>query len=324
MSNVTVVCCWTNESMYGDFVNTLKSQDTPCEIISIDNRGNKGFTSCAAAYNSVIDEIKTEYVIYSHQDILLNAPDVLSKFLSHLERLGHDDILGVAGVRFESPKLSGIISDIKNPHPYLGNLILAGGKNGKRVEGGIMECDTLDECFFGGYTRHFRKYPFDEVTCDNWHLYAAEACMNAKVNAHAKIWVCSPDIIHRSVGNINSVFVDDFCKLCRKYASDFPFIRTTCESLFTDEKGLKKYVRDKYIQDIRKFPKQALMNFITRIIYIHICGKFTAHSRNYLLVKNDKKLSPVLLRCSRGNFSILRSVYVRRELPIVCARLYCS
>lgn len=52
--------------MYGDFVNSLKAQDVPCEIIGIDNRGNKGFTSCASAYNSVIDEIQTEYVIYSH------------------------------------------------------------------------------------------------------------------------------------------------------------------------------------------------------------------------------------------------------------------
>ena len=40
MSDVTVVCCWTNESMYNDFVNTLKAQDVSCEIIGIDNRGN--------------------------------------------------------------------------------------------------------------------------------------------------------------------------------------------------------------------------------------------------------------------------------------------
>lgn len=184
---------------------------------------------------------------------------MLSKFLSHLERLGHDDILGVAGVRFESSELSGLITDMKHIHPYADEIIYA-GRN--RVEGGITECDTLDECFFGGRTKHFRDYPFDEVTCDNWHLYAAEACLNAKVNAHAKVCVCSADIIHMSAGNVNSAFVEGFCKLCRKYAGDFPFIRTTCGSSFTDEKSLKKYVREQYIP---KLSKHTLMKFMARI-----------------------------------------------------------
>ena len=262
MCDVTVVSCWTNESMYNDFVNTLKSQDVPCKIIGIDNRGNKGFTSCAAAYNSVIDEIKTKYVIYSHQDILLNAPDVLSKFLSYISGLGHDDILGVAGIRFDSREFSGIITDIKQPHTYLGmeELIPAGED---RVEGGITECDTLDECFFGGYTQHFRDYPFDEVTCDNWHLYAVEACLNAKANANAKIWVFSADIIHLSAGNVNSKFVSGLCKLCRKYAGNFPLIRTTNASTFTDKKGLRKYILQHYI--FSKFSRQALMKFMAKI-----------------------------------------------------------
>ena len=135
------------------------------------------------------------------QDTLLNNPGVLQKFLSYLEGLGHDDILGVAGVRFESPEISEVITDIKHTHPYDGSLITVGKVP---VIGGIMECDTVDECFFGGYTQHFRDYPFDEETCDNWHLYAAEACIRTKARAHAKVWVCGADILHRSSGNINS------------------------------------------------------------------------------------------------------------------------
>lgn len=262
MSDVTVVCCWTNETMFNDFVNTLNAQDTGYELIGIDNRGNKGFSSCAAAYNSVIDEIKTEFVIYSHQDILLNAPDVLSKFLAYLRTLGHDDILGVAGVRFESSELSGIISDIRNPHPFLKDeLILAGGICGQRVEGGIMKCDSLDECLFGGFTEHFRNYPFDAEVCDNWHLYAVEACLNTKANANGQVWVCSADIIHRSSGNVNSAFISGFCRLCRKYARDFPFIRASCGGSFTDEKSLKKFARRYYLHIA---PQVAFLRFLAR------------------------------------------------------------
>ena len=78
--------------MYADFLNTLKSQNIPCEIIGIDNRGNNAFTSCAAAYNSVINHVDTEYVIFSHQDILLTDANSLGNFLSYLQGLGHDDI----------------------------------------------------------------------------------------------------------------------------------------------------------------------------------------------------------------------------------------
>ena len=265
MCEVTVVCCWTNEKMYNEFLDTLKAQDTPYELIGIDNRGNKGFTSCASAYNSVIDDIKTKYVIYSHQDILLNDSKILSRFISYLEGLGHDDILGVAGVKFESPEISSIFTDIKQMHPYTGESMLA-GRN--RVVGEIMECDALDECFFGGYTQHFRDYPFDAETCDNWHLYAAEACMRAKTKANAKIWVFSADIIHRSAGSVNSAFVFGFCRLCRKYAGDFPYIRTTCGNSFTDERSLKKYVLEHFLH---LAPKDAFMKFMSRNnIYVRI------------------------------------------------------
>ena len=88
MSDVTIVCCWTNEKQYQDFVNTLKAQTIPYELIGIDNRGNKAFTSCAAAYNSVMNQVKTRYVIYSHQDIVLLDSECLAKFVGYLERTG--------------------------------------------------------------------------------------------------------------------------------------------------------------------------------------------------------------------------------------------
>ena len=174
MSNVTIVSCYNNEKMYQDFVSTLKAQTCPCEIIGIDNRGNKAFTSCAGAYNSVIERVRTKYVIYSHQDILLKGSDCLEKFVGFLEGLGREDILGVAGVRFDVP---GTYANFMHLNKATGEMVKAGWN---QFEGGIMECDTVDECFFGGRTEHFRENPFDEVVCDDWHLYAAEACLNTK------------------------------------------------------------------------------------------------------------------------------------------------
>ena len=174
MKDITVICCWNNEKVYNDFAETLKAQNYECELIGIDNRGNKGFTSCAAAYNSVIGQVKTKYVVYSHQDILLDKPDILGKFAACLDKIGRDDIVGVAGVKFSHP---GTYTNIMHIWDYNHELGYGGSK---RVENDIEEVDVIDECFFGGCTEHFREYPFDEAVCDNWHLYAVDACLTAK------------------------------------------------------------------------------------------------------------------------------------------------
>lgn len=143
MSEVNIICCYNNEKVYGDFVSTLKAQTCTNEIIGIDNRGNKAFTSCASAYNSVINQVKTKYVIYSHQDILLNDKNALEKFVSYLERTERNDILGSTGVRIDSPY-------------GLSNVTHISSKTGELVHGtvyfpenGMIECDTVGDftCF---------------------------------------------------------------------------------------------------------------------------------------------------------------------------------
>ena len=244
MCDVTVVCCWNNEELYGGFVNSLKVQDTPCEIIGIDNRDNKNFTSCAAAYNSVINQVKTKYVIYSHQDILLNDTDALGKFVSYLGLIGKHGILGVAGVLEDRVE---VFTNIKHRWNSTGEISYAGHC---RVEGNIMEGYTVDECFFGGCTEHFRDEPFDEVICDNWHLYAADACLNTRAQSEKRreekrreekrreekrrAYICDVTLLHLSSGSFNPAFYWGFYRLCRKYSRVFSHVRTTCASSRTD------------------------------------------------------------------------------------------
>ena len=218
MSDITIVCCYNNEKIYNDFVDSLKTQTCNYELIGIDNTSNKKFSSCASAYNSVLNQIRTKYVIFSHQDILLNKPDSLAKFLGYLNKIGQHDILGVAGVKFDEECT---YSEIKHINPHDGKLIQAG----ENITSGIMQCDTLDECFFGGYSEHFKANPFDEKIC-KWHLYAVDACLNAK-RQNANVWVCSSNISHISTDGADLKFYFGFYRICRKYKNFFPFIRTT-------------------------------------------------------------------------------------------------
>ena len=221
MSKITIVCCYNNEKMYNDFVASLKTQNIDYELIGINNVNNKSFSSCSRAYNSIINDVKTKYVIYSHQDILFAEKDTLQKFLSHLEKIKTHDILGVAGVRFYE---DGIFSNITDPSPCQYN----------KVNEDIIECDTIDECFFGGYTEHFREYKFDEKICNSWHFYGVEACLRTKSSAKIRnggggtVWVSSINLIHNSLGNTDYDFYWQFFRLCRKYRKHFRILKTTC------------------------------------------------------------------------------------------------
>ena len=82
---------------------------------------------------------------------------------------------------------------------------------------GLVACDTVDECFFGGRTETFRTEPFDEKLCDNWHLYAVERCLRARTRG-GRVWVCDVPLIHHSGGNINHSYNEGFRRIAAHYA----------------------------------------------------------------------------------------------------------
>ena len=104
----------------------------------------------------------------------------------------------------------------------------------------MQEFDNVDECFFGGATEGFRKYPFDEQLCDNWHLYAVERCLNAKVNGH-KVYACDVSLVHKSRGRINHGFNVNLYQICKKYSHKFKRLRTTCANTSTGFIGRTLY-----------------------------------------------------------------------------------
>ena len=164
----TIVCCYNKQSVFNKMLHSLKSQSEDVEVIEINNSDGK-FSSCSAAFNSVIDQIRTKYVIFSHQDILYNTEYSLSNILDYFEKIGPYDIVGVVGRRATAKERMGNIKQ--------------GSDKKRAVRGkvvGIEKCDTVDECFFGGYTECFQRYPFSETLCEGWHMYAVERCLASR------------------------------------------------------------------------------------------------------------------------------------------------
>lgn len=211
----SVVCCYNNEELFEAFVKSLKGQDEEAAVVGIDNRENQ-FSSCADALNAGLAKVETEYVIFSHQDIVFTEPSSLRGFVDYLEKIGRNDILGVAGVKKDVP---GVYTNI-----WQGEGSAYAGRN--RVQG-LMKCQTLDECFFGGTTAGFREHPFDHTICDNWHLYGVERCLSA-LKRGDDVYVCDVRLRHLSGGNINHIYNRQLYALKRKYARDFDYVRTCC------------------------------------------------------------------------------------------------
>ena len=211
---VSIVCCYNDADKFGEFCNSLETQTEKAELIALDNRDGK-YSSNAKALNDGIKRVKTEFVVFSHQDILFRQTDDLERFVDHMAQLQLGDILGVAGATKED---KGVYTNVC----VNSEGVFAGAR---RVEG-IMKVQSVDECFFGGKTDSFIQYPFDEKVCDNWHLYAIDWALDASRRGHLA-YACDVSVVHPSRGNINRAYNVGFLRLCKKYAADIDLIRTT-------------------------------------------------------------------------------------------------
>lgn len=215
MEELSIICCWNNKEQFEGLIDGLQNQTIVPEIIGINNSGNR-FSSCSAALNSVIDSIKTKYVIYIHQDIRFVTTTTIEEILNYLYKIKENDILGVVGA-FNSKNL--VKTNI-----YIGKNLHYGSDS--RLKG-IEECFSLDECLFGGLTSRFRKYKFDEEVCNNWHLYAVDQCLYNIIYGY-KVYACDVTLIHISEGTINQIYNTGFRDLCKKYANSLKKIYTPC------------------------------------------------------------------------------------------------
>jgi glycosyltransferase involved in cell wall biosynthesis len=214
-SRVTILCCYNDKKQLDCFLESLQKQDEKFELLLIDNRKNK-YNSCSEAFNKNLEKIKTEFVVFSHQDIVLTKPDQLRRFVDYLTAMGEDDILGVAGgKRGEKYTITNICHGASNKK--------AGGK---QLEG-IAEVDVIDECFFGGSTKCFLNYPFDEKLCPGWHMYAVERSLAALVRGD-HVYVCDIELEHRSKGKINHAYNVDFYNVSKRYEKKIDYLKTTC------------------------------------------------------------------------------------------------
>lgn len=185
---ISIVCVYNNAEILDKFLlKSLKNQSAEYELILMDNTQEK-FKSAAEALNYGGANAKNKYLMFVHQDVDLSSEHWLEeteKILNSLEKLG---ISGVAG---KIKHKDAIITNIEDGIPP------------KKISSCIIDspvkAQTLDECLFIIPKSIFETLKFDEQTCDDWHLYAADYALTVH-QMGLNAYVMPSYLYHRSRG----------------------------------------------------------------------------------------------------------------------------
>lgn len=88
------------------------------------------------------------------------------------------------------------------------------------------EVQTLDECLIIIPKEVFNRIKFDENTCNDWHLYAVDYCLEVQEKGYQTVVLPLP-CYHRSSGSLSAGYYSTLEKLQKKRCQDHRIIYTT-------------------------------------------------------------------------------------------------
>lgn len=181
---ISIVCVYNNERMFTDYlVKSLHDQTVEFDLIKVDNTSGS-FKSASQALNQGGKKAKGKYIMFVHQDVDLSSNTWLENTEKMLDCIPNIGIAGVAGVKDETGVMT-IIEHSDPPKPA-GTIYI---QKPTKVQ-------TLDECLVIIPRSIFEKLPFDETTCDDWHLYAVDYCLSC-INRGLDVYSIPVYIYHR-------------------------------------------------------------------------------------------------------------------------------
>lgn len=204
MKNVSVVIVYNDDNKLQQALTWLEKQSihNDIEIITLDNKDNK-FQSAAQALNYGARLSRGEIIVFIHQDVYLWDLSSIERIYDYL--LINDSIVGAAGVKGDSPT----ITDIFESRNKL--------RRGNLTNGKAIEVDTLDECLIAMRRTKYAELQFDEHTCNSWHCYAVDICLENKLKGGKNV-VLPLEICHDSLGQTTQInYIHTIKNLIRKY-----------------------------------------------------------------------------------------------------------
>jgi len=190
----SIVSIYNNIDILNRFlIKSLQVQSVEYELILMDNRDGQ-FKSAAEGLNAGARRATGKYIIFVHQDVEFSQPDWLEQAEKLLDELPDLGVAGVAGISEAGRNLKergrNIIRHTEDKRVWeLANPI-------EKPE--VIQ--TLDCCLLIVPGAVFNQLQFDEVTCNNWHLYGEDYCLSC-TSLGLKAYVIPMSIYHYSGGN---------------------------------------------------------------------------------------------------------------------------
>ncbi len=165
---LSVVCVYNNEQVLTNYLlRSLRTQTAPFELIALSNLDRR-FRSAAQALNHGGEQARGKYILFAHQDVVLDDREWLNAAEVMLDSLPK---VGIAGVAGGSDR--GTVSNVTHGDPP------KPASTAKVTKPAITQ--TLDECAIIIPRTIFHTLRFDETICDDWHLYATDYCLSSQM-----------------------------------------------------------------------------------------------------------------------------------------------
>lgn len=233
MMNISILCVYNNDEIMNDFSSNLGNQKLNGEyqLIPINNKGNV-WHSIREAYNSHLDKIKYDMVVFIHQDIRFMNESALQNLLDEIEKISDFGIIGIAGCK--SGKQWKLLSSITHGLDH---------KNAGETVQEAIEVQTVDECCFVMHTNDIQRTGFSEI--DGWHMYAVEQCLWMAGGGKENYVIPAENIWHMSNGqSLDPSYMITLEQVLSKYCKDIIYLNTTVKQWKVH--GLFPYLYRKY------------------------------------------------------------------------------
>ncbi|MGO4961205.1 glycosyltransferase [Jeotgalibaca porci] len=211
---ISVICCYSDKNKLDNMLlKGLEKQSVDFEPVFVDNTNGK-FTSAAAALNYGFEQSSGDYLVFIHQDVMIDDSELLRKITGYLDTIKGEVIVGAAGIK----EKNGVYSNITHG-------------NEKKVVGKYrltepQKVQTLDEVLIAIKRDIFSKLLFDAAVCDNWHLYGVELCLNGARHG-IESYVIPLTFHHYSKGTVDYNYMQSLGKVIKKHRDFYSDFITT-------------------------------------------------------------------------------------------------
>jgi hypothetical protein len=200
---ISIICAFNDEQVLeACLLSSLKDQATNCEIIVINNTESR-FKSAAEALNWGGAQAVGDYLMFVHQDVDLPSDSWLDGTEALLDSLPDLGVAGVAGLSERGGPFAERYSNTIHHRPQARyRNVITQGPHMDRWGTPIQEPErvqTVDECLVIIPKSVFKMVQFDEVTCDDWHLYATDYCLSIAARGFS-VYAIPKCIHHQSEG----------------------------------------------------------------------------------------------------------------------------